>query len=119
MLELTKAERIKRESTRIKRLLKEVPAEKLKAADGVIKRVAFMHATLEDLEADINEYGTTEMFSQTAGVEYERERPATRIYNATIKNYQAACKQLFDLIPEAPKSTESDELMSFLKKVKR
>jgi len=112
---LTKDARIKKEIGRLKRLLKEIPPDRLKVADGLVKRIAFMQVTLEDLETDINANGTVEMFSQTPGVEYERERPVTRIYNTTIKNYTTACKQLLDLLPENKPKPEADELMQFVK----
>lgn len=118
--ELTREERIKREVGRLKRILKNVSKESLTAAEGLIKRLAFLQVTLEDLEADINEKGTAEMFSQTAGIEYERERPATRIYNTTIKNYTVASKQLFDLLPDGEKTkSAADELMDFVKKARK
>lgn len=99
-------------------------AQQLKAADGIIKRVAFMQVTLEDLEADMNQNGTTEMFSQTPGVKYQRERPASAIYNRTIKNYTTACKQLFDLIPEQPNggatlTADEKELLQMMKAGRR
>jgi len=91
----------------------------MKAVEGLIKRIAFMQVMLEDLEADINQNGTVEVFSQTPGIEYERERPAARIYNTTIKNYTSACKQLFDLLPNDKPKPEADELMAFLKGAKK
>ncbi len=116
----SKETRIKKEIGRLKRLLKNIPKEKLNAADGVIKRMSFMQITLENLEEDINKHGTVETFSQTKDIEYIRERPETRIYNAMIKNYTAACKQLFDLLPDGDKTnTASDELMDFVKRTKR
>jgi len=117
--ELTKDERIKREISRLKRLLKEIPPDRLKAAEGLVKRIAFMQITLEDLEADINEHGTVEAFSQTPGVQYDRQRPAAQIYNTTIKNYTTACKQLFDMVPEGKPKTDADELMAFVKGASR
>lgn len=113
--DFTKDARIKKEIGRLKRILKEIPHDRMKAAEGMVKRIAFMQITLEDLEADINANGTVEMFSQTAGVEYERERPATRIYNTTIKNYTTACKQLFDMLPDGKPKSDADELMAFVK----
>jgi hypothetical protein len=113
--EMTKDQRIRKEISKLKRLLKDLSADRLKSAEGLIKRIAFMQVTLEDLEADINERGTVELFSQTPGIEYERERPAVKIYNTTIKNYTTACKQLLDLLPDEKPKTEKDELMEFLK----
>lgn len=100
-------------------------ADKLKAADGIIQRVAFMQITLEDLEQNINEKGTTEEFSQTEGISYDRERPASAIYNKLIKNYTSACKQLFDLLPAEEKdnaaglSPEEKALLDMMKSGRR
>ncbi|MCG7410586.1 P27 family phage terminase small subunit [Paenibacillus sp. ACRRX] len=104
----SREDRIKKEYNRLKRLLKELPKEKLSAADGVIKRVAFMAITLEDLEDDINDNGTVEEFTQGENT-YDRQRPAATIYNATIKNYTNACKQLTDLIPAEKKKTDGND----------
>lgn len=97
----SREERIRRELNRLKRLLKGLTKEQLVAADGLLKRISFMSVTLEDLEIDINANGETEPFTQ-GGVTYDRQRPSVTIYNATIKNYTQASKQLFDLMP-APK----------------
>ena len=105
---LSQEERIKREYNRLRRLLKEVPKEKLSAAEGIIKRVAFMAVTLEDLEEDINEFGTVEKFMQGDNV-FDRQRPAVQVYNTTVKNYSTACKQLADLLPTGvPKEKGKD-----------
>lgn len=104
----SREDRIKREYNRLKRLLKELPKEKFSAAEGIVRRVAFMAITLEDLEEDININGTVEQFTQGDNT-YDRQRPAATIYNSTIKNYTTACKQLTDLIPEsAPKKDGQD-----------
>lgn len=98
--DMGKDTRIKKIKHKLKSLLKNIGKDKLQIADGLITRVAFMQTTLEDLEEDINENGTTELFSQTKDVEYERERPSSAIYNKLIKNYTTATKQLFDLLPD-------------------
>jgi hypothetical protein len=59
--------------------------------------------------------GYTELFSQQKDIQYDRERPAVRIYNSTIKNYAAQCKQLVDLIPASTAVEEKDELMAVVK----
>lgn len=112
--DLTREERISKEIKRLKGLLKNIHQDKLKAAEGIINRIAFMQITLEDLESDINENGAIEPFSQTESIVYDRERPATRIYNATIKNYNTTCKQLFDLLPDTEIKKNEDNLLTFL-----
>ncbi|MFD2614486.1 hypothetical protein [Paenibacillus gansuensis] len=110
----TREERIKTEFNRLKRLLKNLSKDQLSAADGLIRRIAFMAITLEDLEADINCYGEVESFSQ-GDATYDRQRPAVTIYNATIKNYTTACKQVMELVPaSAPKTNEADPFMKIM-----
>jgi proline dehydrogenase len=107
--------RMKKELQRLKKLMNKVPEDKKQMAGNVARRIAFMQITLEDLEKDILENGYSEMFSQQKDIVYERERPAVRIYNTTIKNYAAACKQLVDLIPANQAGEEKDELMAVVK----
>lgn len=104
---LSREERISKEIKRLKALLKHVQPDRLKAAEGVINRIAFMQITLEDLEDDINLNGTYEPFSQTESIVYDRERPAAKIYNTTIKNYTSACRQLLDLLPDEKKTANT------------
>lgn len=119
--------RIEKSEKALKSILRKrkLPNEKINAAAGLIKRIAFMQVSLEDLEADVNENGATEMFSQTEGVEYARERPAMAIFNRTIKNYAAVLKQLFDLLPDdkpaadAGASEEEKALLGMMKKARR
>lgn len=111
--------RIEKVAKTLKSLLKkqEIQSNKLKAAEGIIQRVAFMQVELEDLETDIKENGVTEMFSQSKDVEYERERPVSAIYTRQIKNYASACKQLFDLLPAETKKelpTAGEKLLKFV-----
>ncbi|MFT9076556.1 hypothetical protein [Ethanoligenens sp.] len=119
--------RIEKSEKALKSILRKrkLPNEKIRAAEGLIKRIAFMQVSLEDLEADVNENGATEMFSQTEGIEYARERPAMAIFNRTIKNYAAVFKQLFDLLPDdkpaadAGASEEEKALLGMMKKARR
>jgi len=111
--------RAKREMTKLNRLLRELPKERAKAAEGLAKRIAFMTVTLEDLEADINENGTVEPFSQTENIVYDRQRPAAQIYNSIVRNYSSACKQFLDFFPDNKNTRDAtDELMDFVKKKK-
>ena len=111
--------RIKSEMTKLNRLLKEMPKDRARAAEGLARRIAFMTITLEDLESDINEFGTIEPFSQTENIVYDRERPAARIYNSVVRNYASACKQFLDFLPDTDQTKKAeDELMEFIKRKK-
>lgn len=98
---LDKEDRISKEIKRINKICKEIPKDKKTALEGLIKRSAFMRIMLEDLEEDLNINGYVEMFSQSENADpYERKRPASEIYNTTIKNYSNVCKQILDLLPK-------------------
>ena len=111
----TKAERITREERRLKRNYKDIQKDKSAVVEGLIRRAAFMRATLEDMELDLDERGFVEMFAQGEQEPYERERPVARQYQQMNKNYQSIIKQLSDLLPkEPPKQKEDDGFESFV-----
>lgn len=111
----TKAERITREERRLKRNYKDIQKDKSSVVEGLIRRAAFMRATLEDMELDLDERGFVEMFAQGDQEPYERERPVARQYQQMNKNYQSIIKQLSDLLPkEPPKQKDDDGFESFV-----
>lgn len=113
--ELTKAERITKEERRLKRNYKDIQKDKSAVVEGLIRRAAFMRATLEDMELDLDERGFVEMFAQGEQEPYERERPVARQYQQMNKNYQSIIKQLSDLLPKEPiKQKEDDGFDSFV-----
>jgi len=114
-----KAKRIKREVTRLRKLYKELPKDKQQAAEGLIQEAAFMRATLEEARAIIDREGILELFEQ-GEQRFQREHPATKVYNTMINRYAAVCKQLIDLLPDGdPKEKAEDELMAFIKQRRR
>ena len=114
MKEQTKAERITAENKRLRNVYKDITTDKLAALDGLLYRAAYMRVTLEDYEADLDERGYVESFSQSEKLEpYERERPVARLYNTMNKNYQSIVKQLIDSLPDAVRSDVSDDIMRF------
>ncbi|WP_228307294.1 hypothetical protein [Priestia sp. J2] len=114
---LLKEKRIKKEERNLKKLFKDAPTDKKTLINGLIQRAAFMRVTLEDYEADIDENGYVELFSQSEKTEpYERERPVVRLYNTMNGNYQKIIKQLSDLLPKDNENdkNKSSALMEFL-----
>jgi len=109
----------KKEMLKLRRLFKNLPKDKMKAADGLIQEAAFMKVTLEETRHVIDQEGILEKFEQGAQ-KFLREHPATKVYNTMIQRYATVCKQLFDMIPDpdAGKQAE-DELMAFVKKARK
>ena len=94
-MDLIKQKRIKKELSKLKKVYKDIPKDKMIIVDGLINRAAFMRISLEDMELDIHKDGFVEMFSQSETQSpYERERPVARLYNSMNKNYQSIIKEL-------------------------
>lgn len=94
-MDLIKQKRIKKELSKLKKVYKDIPKDKMIIVDGLINRAAFMRISLEDMELDIHKDGFVEMFSQSeTQTPYERERPVARLYNSMNINYQSIIKEL-------------------------
>ncbi len=109
---------IDKEKAEVKRLTaiyKELPPKQFAIAQGLIAEAARLRVRLDALWADIAENGETEQFRQGENqTPYERERPASRIYTATNKNYQTIIRQLNDMIPDEPKPVPNSKLDGFM-----
>lgn len=105
----------KKEMLKLRRLFKNLPKDKMKAAEGLIQEAAFMKVTLEEARHIIDQEGIIEHFEQ-GSQKFLREHPATKVYNTMIQRYATVCKQLFDMIPDTEASKQAeDELMAFVK----
>ena len=114
MREKTKDERIKAEERRLNKIYGDLKSEKkMKAAQGLIRRAAYMRVMLEECENDIVENGLTEKFSQGDQEPYDRKRPIADLYAAMNTSYQKIIKQLTDLLPTEEKK-EADPFLDYI-----
>ena len=112
---LSTPEKIEVKKKKIKRLFKELPAEKMQFAEGLIYQFAVVSVTLERLADEINNGDLIEDFVQ--GVQkLRRESPALKSYNSTVKSFATLSKSLLDLLPEKEQKQAGNELMSFITK---
>lgn len=106
------------EINRLTVLYQDLPPKKFALAQGLIQQAARLKVRLDLLWKDIEENGEYEWFTQSDKTEpYQRERPSSRTFTATDKNYQAIMRQLNDLLPvekEEPKA--ESKLDAFLSK---
>lgn len=117
--EIEKEKQIKKEIRKLRRLFKNLPKDKMKAADGLIQEAAFMKVTLEETRHVIDQEGILEKFEQ-GSQKFLREHPATKVYNTMIQRYATVCKQLFDMIPDPETGKQAeDELMAFVKRSRK
>jgi hypothetical protein len=110
-------ERIKKEFTKLKRLLTDIPKDKANSVESLLRNAAFMSITLDDLQDKINEIGVVSEYQNGQNQWGTKKSPEVEVYNAMIKNYMGVIKQLTDLIPN-DKPIEKDELMGFVKQAK-
>lgn len=110
---LDKEKMIKKEITELKRFFKEIENDKKPFANRLIEQCSFMSVTLRELQETLNADGAIELFVN-GKQKMLREHPATKTYNAMVKNYNSVIKQLLEMLPESRK--ENDELMEFLRR---
>ncbi|MBQ1285152.1 MAG: hypothetical protein IIY19_01755, partial [Lachnospiraceae bacterium] len=69
-------------------------------AQGLITQAARIRVRLNQLSADIDENGMTEIFQQSEKcMAYTRTRPEAELFVKLDKNYQSLIKQLDAMIP--------------------
>ena len=99
-----KEKRIRKEVRRLKAIFKDLDSNKLKTVDALIARAAFLTVNLEDLEAELNETGWTETYTNGRNQEGVKKAAAAEAHISLTKNLNAIMKQLLDLVPPAPKA---------------
>jgi len=105
---------IKMEEKRLVKLFTGIEEKKRNAINGLIQRAAFMRVSLQEMEADLNANGFTEMFAQGDHPAYMRKRPTADLYNSMNTSYQKIMKQLTDLLPKDDGRTgDGDDFENF------
>lgn len=98
------------EEKRLLQVLADVEPVKLSAMLSLIKRAAYLSATISVLEKDITANGTTELFTQSENTPpYERQRPNSQLLNSYNSTYSKIMKQLCDLLPKQETKAKDDD----------
>lgn len=92
-------ERIFAEIQRLNGILVNIHESKRNTAKELIKNLAFMSVTLEDLQELIKTQGPIINFEQ-GSQRMLVENPAQKSYNTMVARFTAATKQLFELLPK-------------------
>jgi hypothetical protein len=117
-MEKSKDERTSNEIKRLKKLLANIPKDRINSVNSLIVNAAFMTITLEDLIEVINEKGVISEYQNGENQWGTKKSPEIEVYNSMIKNHMGIIKQLSDFIPDDQPKVNTDELMGFLKRVK-
>ena len=99
------------EYERLNELYIDIPANKRSLVDGLIHQAARLRVQLDDLWEDIKLKGTVEEFQQkNDGVTFNRERPESKIFIQSDKNYLAIIKKLDEMLPAKEAKTGFSKL---------
>ena len=110
--ELTKEEKIKKEIARIKRALRDLDKNKLSVVEPLIKSVAFMAVSIQELEETINENGYIVEYQNGQNQFGTKQSDEVKTLLAMQKNLTAAIKALVDIAPKTKsKKSRLSELM--------
>lgn len=110
---LQTSEKVEAKEKKIKKLFKDLPAERKQFAEPLIHQFAVAAVTLERLADEINKGDLVEDFVQ-GSQRLRRETPALKSYNATVKSFATLSKSLLDLLPEKDGGKAGEELMKFV-----
>lgn len=99
------------EYDRLNKLYKDIPENKRSLVDGLIHQAARLRVQLDDLWEDLKKKGNVEPFQQkNDGVIFDRERPESKIFIQSDKNYLAIIKKLDEMLPAKEAKTGFSKL---------
>lgn len=88
------------EYERLNELYINIPENKRSLVDGLIHQAARLRVQLDNLWESLKKGGVVEPFQQkNDGVTFDRERPESKIFIQSDKNYLAIIKKLDELLP--------------------
>lgn len=96
----------------LKNTFEELDNDKSRLALSLLDKAEFLEDTLEELKIKVKLNGVvTEMCQGDYSI--ERENPALKSYNTTVKNYTSVIKQLNDMLPNKEDQNKDDGFESF------
>ena len=103
-----------RDMRKLKRIIKQIPADRRAIAENLAREIEFMASTLEELRRSVEENGAVDLFKQ-GSQEFMRESPALKAYNTTIQRYSLLYKQIVDMLPKAAAEDAGGKLYDFIR----
>ena len=100
---MTKEERINKERERLTALFADLDENQQQTAAGLISSAAFLLITLQDLEAEINAAGCTELYVNGRDQSGVKVSAACQAYAQLNTKYQSTMQKLLKIVPPAPK----------------
>lgn len=95
--------------------IEKLGAGKKVLALSLLEKAQFLDESMKDLKKTIQKEGRITKMCQ-GSYSIDRESPAMRSYNATVKNFQSLIKQINEMLPDNDGPKEGEALMSFITK---
>lgn len=111
MPDLTREGRIKKELKRLKRIFAPLPQNERDFVKPLIENAAFMAITLEDLQAEINDYGCIDEYQNGENQKGVKQSASTQAYVAVMKTYNTTMDKL---LAKLPKDVGKNALAKFM-----
>lgn len=96
----------------LKNTFEQLDDDKSKLALSLLDKAEFLEETLKKLQEKVKSDGVVTIMCQ-GSYEIERENPALKSYNTTVKNYTSVIKQLNDMLPNKENPNKDDGFESF------
>lgn len=109
--DLTKAERIRKELGRLRKVFKNLDRNQLKVVQPLIETAAFLAVSLAELEETINAEGYIEEYRNGKNQSGKKQSASVVTHIAMTKNLTAIINKLCDLVP--PEEKEQSRLAAF------
>lgn len=99
MAKTNKQKIIDQETKKLNEIFRFLPQDKKELCEGLIQNAAFMKATLEELQEDVNEHGAMISCQSGNGFKTIKDNPAQKAYATMISRYSSIIDQLESYLP--------------------
>lgn len=113
----SKQKRIEEEEKRLNIYFDKLPKNQLEVARGLIQNCAFMKVILEDLQKEIEEDGSTEVYIHGANQKGIKASASLQAYQGTMKIYTNAIHKLIGLLPRYQEENFVNDLKVELERI--
>lgn len=98
----------------LEELYEKIPEDKKNQAKILLDEISFMLSTAKKLKTKIRKNGPVEDFEQ-GSQKFQRESPALKAYNQTMKSLDTYLKNFLSLVPDEEMPPEDDDFDEFFK----
>jgi hypothetical protein len=106
---LEKVDRIKKETSRLKKLFKNIDENKKKLVFTTIDDIAFMTITMQDLRESIIREGTTSDYKNGENQYGKKQSPDAQLYLQLSQKQTQAMKILIDCLPKTKETVKVED----------